>query len=218
MEGVARKALTVDFHEPGFVARIAQENQFGPWFQLSDDEKQQLGSPWGPQNPQALNRYSYVLNSPMRWTDPTGHDSCHTGPGCGGVVYNNTNHSIWVIGNVRGPCNDEAPGFCEQVAVEVLLHKSSADVGVYDADAVIIGLGSTKNSCTCYKLVNHEKATVSTNTDETTTIVAERKSIWTGAITEAERFRRFVWVGERRVQERYYSYIRDNDGQIHPVI
>ena len=37
---------------------------------LSDDEQQQAGSPWGPSNPQALNRYSYVLNSPMKWTDP----------------------------------------------------------------------------------------------------------------------------------------------------
>ena len=26
-----------------------------------------------PQNPQSLNRYSYVLNSPLRYTDPTGH-------------------------------------------------------------------------------------------------------------------------------------------------
>jgi RHS repeat-associated protein len=30
-----------------------------------------------PSNPQALNRYSYVLNNPLRYTDPTGH--C---PGC----------------------------------------------------------------------------------------------------------------------------------------
>jgi hypothetical protein len=52
---------------------LNQENQFGPWFTLSDTEKQQIGSPMGPQNPQALNRYSYVLNNPMRWTDPTGH-------------------------------------------------------------------------------------------------------------------------------------------------
>ncbi len=26
-----------------------------------------------PENPQSLNRYSYVLNSPLRYTDPTGH-------------------------------------------------------------------------------------------------------------------------------------------------
>jgi hypothetical protein len=73
LEGVARKPLTVDFHEPGLVAKRAQENQFGPWFQLSDDETQQLGSPWGPANPQALNRYSYVQNNPLRYTDPSGH-------------------------------------------------------------------------------------------------------------------------------------------------
>ena len=72
MAGIAYKPLTVDVHEPGFVAKIAQENQFGPWYMLSDKEKQQLGAPWGPANPQALNRYSYVLNNPMRWTDPGG--------------------------------------------------------------------------------------------------------------------------------------------------
>ncbi len=49
------------------------KNQFGPWFTLSDDAKQQVGAPWGPANPQALNRYSSVLNNPMRWTDPSGH-------------------------------------------------------------------------------------------------------------------------------------------------
>jgi hypothetical protein len=52
---------------------LNQENQFGPWFTLSDKERQQLGSPMGPQNPQALNRYSYVLNNPVRYTDPSGH-------------------------------------------------------------------------------------------------------------------------------------------------
>ena len=73
MAGIAYKPLTVDVHEPGFVAKIAQENQFGPWYLLSDKEKQQLGAPWEPANPQALNRYSYVLNNPMKWTDPGGH-------------------------------------------------------------------------------------------------------------------------------------------------
>ncbi len=31
-----------------------------------------------PYNPQSLNRYSYVLNNPMRYTDPTGHEECET--------------------------------------------------------------------------------------------------------------------------------------------
>jgi RHS repeat-associated protein len=73
MDGIAYKPLTIDFHEPGFVASLAKENQQGFWFQMSDEERQQAGSPWGPQNPQALNRYSYVQNNPLRYTDPSGH-------------------------------------------------------------------------------------------------------------------------------------------------
>jgi RHS repeat-associated protein len=69
--------LTIDFHEPGLAATLNYENAFrqsnGFWFQLSDDDKRQAKSPWGPLNPQALNRYSYVLNNPLRYVDPTGH-------------------------------------------------------------------------------------------------------------------------------------------------
>jgi hypothetical protein len=65
--------LAVDFHEPGFVASLAKENQQGFWFQMSEEERKQAASPWGPQNPQALNRYSYVRNNPLRYTDPSGH-------------------------------------------------------------------------------------------------------------------------------------------------
>jgi RHS repeat-associated protein len=68
--------LTVDFHAPEFVAQLHDENAFrrdkGFWFQLGDDDRQEQ-APWGPINPQALNRYSYVLNNPLRWTDPSGH-------------------------------------------------------------------------------------------------------------------------------------------------
>jgi RHS repeat-associated protein len=73
MKGIALKPLTVDFHEPGFVGSLNSENQQGFWFRLSDEQRQEVGSPWGPANPQALNRYSYVQNNPMRYTDPTGH-------------------------------------------------------------------------------------------------------------------------------------------------
>lgn len=60
LDGQSLKALTVAFHEPGLIARLAQENQFGPWFTLSAAQRQQLGNPWGPPNPQALNRYASV--------------------------------------------------------------------------------------------------------------------------------------------------------------
>lgn len=63
----------MDFHEVGFGATLNGENGQPFWFQLSDDEKQKSGSPWGPANPQALNRYSYVLNGPMKYSDLTGH-------------------------------------------------------------------------------------------------------------------------------------------------
>jgi hypothetical protein len=40
---------------------------------MDGDAKQQHGSPMGPANPQALNRYSYVQNNPLKYTDPSGH-------------------------------------------------------------------------------------------------------------------------------------------------
>ncbi|NTW01343.1 MAG: hypothetical protein HGA19_08520 [Oscillochloris sp.] len=73
MDGIAVKPLTVDFHEGGFLSKLNQENGLGFWFQFNDDQKEQAGSPWGPAHVQALNRYSYVQNNPMRWVDPIGH-------------------------------------------------------------------------------------------------------------------------------------------------
>ncbi|MCG8350349.1 MAG: hypothetical protein MI924_21500 [Chloroflexales bacterium] len=70
---MARKPLTVGFHEAGFAATLNGENRQPFWFQLSAEERQQVGSPWGPSNPQALNRYSYVENNPITQVDPTGH-------------------------------------------------------------------------------------------------------------------------------------------------
>jgi hypothetical protein len=69
--------LTVDFQNPAFAAVLADEHRFmqehGWWFALDAAQRQELGTPWGPQNPQALNRYSYVLNNPLRYTDPSGY-------------------------------------------------------------------------------------------------------------------------------------------------
>jgi pyocin large subunit-like protein len=69
--------LTVDFHEPQFLAQLNAENRYtlehGFWFQLSADEKREDKVQRGPLNPQALNRFSYVLGNPLKYTDPTGH-------------------------------------------------------------------------------------------------------------------------------------------------
>jgi RHS repeat-associated protein len=73
MNGVAVTPLTVDFHESGFRSKLNSESKAPFWFQMNGDARQQHGSPMGPANPQALNRYSYVQNNPLKYTDPTGH-------------------------------------------------------------------------------------------------------------------------------------------------
>jgi RHS repeat-associated protein len=83
MDGVQLRPLTVDFHEPGFVGTLNTESAQPFWFQLSDDAKQQVGEPWGPQEAQALNRYSYVQNGPVTYSDPTGHAYTCTAHACG---------------------------------------------------------------------------------------------------------------------------------------
>ncbi len=67
--------LTVNLGE--FVAQVNAENQellqFGPFSQWDSHTRQEHPLPMGPANPQALNRYAYVLNNPLQYIDPTGH-------------------------------------------------------------------------------------------------------------------------------------------------
>jgi hypothetical protein len=98
--------LTVDFHEPGFVAAVNGENAFcaakGFWFQLSDKDQQKAGSPWGPANPQALNRYSYVLNNPLRYVDPSGHLGITWHDNGGFTLHLTHEEAIWLWNTVSG--------------------------------------------------------------------------------------------------------------------
>jgi hypothetical protein len=77
-DGTARLApLTIDFHEPALLAGAAADNadvQARGWYFARDGRARGARpDPSGPANPQALNRYSYVLNAPMGYTDPSGH-------------------------------------------------------------------------------------------------------------------------------------------------
>ncbi|MBN2007556.1 MAG: hypothetical protein JXA21_29695 [Anaerolineae bacterium] len=67
--------LTVAFS--GFVGQVFAESQdilqFGAFFRWDSKTRQGHNAPTGPANPQALNRYSYVLNNPLRYVDPTGY-------------------------------------------------------------------------------------------------------------------------------------------------
>ncbi len=70
----SHRSLTVDFHETGFATKLAGENNQNFWFILSDRERQNATAPWGPGNPQELNRFSYVNNNPLKYSDPSGHE------------------------------------------------------------------------------------------------------------------------------------------------
>ena len=74
---LAHRPLTVDFHEKKFALDYSKELRFtatkGFHFQLDEEALKDEKHQWGPQNAQTLNRYSYVVNNPLRFVDPSGH-------------------------------------------------------------------------------------------------------------------------------------------------
>ena len=113
MDGVALRPLTVAFHEPGFIATLNGEG--------ANADKLHWG---GPVNPQALNRYSYVMNNPIRWTDPSGH--CGAGDcAVGGAV---------VGGTVGGPVGAVVGGAIGTTADILVILGIAAVGGAWLAD------------------------------------------------------------------------------------
>lgn len=148
MDGVAYRPLTVAFHAAGFAERLNAEDSMGLPFQQDSRTRQQAGSPWGPVQPQSLNRYSYVLNNPEKWTDPTGHDVRYLDTPfgtvfSGGSVVNDSSHAVYVTGerplyNADGPYRRDAHGriMVEPVTVRMQPYTTSADDGLVDADCI----------------------------------------------------------------------------------
>jgi hypothetical protein len=70
---VTHTTLTAAFFDPHLREALHAEHQQPPWFQQDEAERAGAKTPWGPANPQDLNRYAYALNNPLRYTDSTGH-------------------------------------------------------------------------------------------------------------------------------------------------
>jgi RHS repeat-associated protein len=139
MDGIALKPLTVDFHEVGFVGSLNGENNQPFWFQMSEEEREKAGSPWGPANTQALNRYSYGLNNPVKYSDPSGH--CSAGISWGMVNGQCYQEAIRQYMDPSRSFTDRAIGFIYAQADIALV--SVATVATYGLGSAIIGGGAT---------------------------------------------------------------------------
>jgi hypothetical protein len=136
MDGVALKTLTVSFDEYRFTAQLNAENRFGPWFTLTDKEKQQLGSTMGPANPQGLNRYAYVHNNPVKYVDPSGHSTICTKDysACSGARVKNESKTETIL--IRGDIVLPDGTVLTNQVIRLGPGESSEQLGMIDVDQI----------------------------------------------------------------------------------
>ncbi|HBY95633.1 MAG TPA: hypothetical protein DEP84_17045, partial [Chloroflexi bacterium] len=81
-----------------------------------------------PGQPAALNRYSYALNNPLRYTDPTGHDPA-CGPFCNPIVIDKfwqVAQQLWV----------QAQALCVQHCPTLIQAGGVLTPGIWQSDMV----------------------------------------------------------------------------------
>jgi RHS repeat-associated protein len=105
-DGLALGPLTVAFQEPDLLVIVNDANakiqKQGFRFDGNRTEQLQVAASMMLAEPQALNRYAYVLNNPLCYVDPTGHKRSFAG--C--VKYHLASYGIgaWTIGVVAAVC------------------------------------------------------------------------------------------------------------------
>lgn len=73
--------LTVDYSEQPILDKLNKDNSFiqqhgGSLLEVSEKEVKKAKITGVPLEIQLFDRYSYTINNPMKYTDPTGYDSC----------------------------------------------------------------------------------------------------------------------------------------------
>ena len=176
-DGIGLAALTTDFSDPMFAAQIVAE-QSG----ALDTEIDRSG----PANTQALNRYSYVQNNPLKWTDPTGHARHCDAVGCGGEVKNRSSVPVVVFGDRRREtcaATDVSDACYESVGVTLQPGESSTDYGFVDVDVVLAADGyllDGRDSNFMFKLSTSSIATVNDSPTGAKINYASRGGVYPG--------------------------------------
>lgn len=78
-----------------------------------------------------------MLNNPLQYTDPTGHDRRCDTVGCAGKVYNQSSQSVLIQGERRiEGCLSNGDECFETVTIELKPGESSLDYGFVDVDFI----------------------------------------------------------------------------------
>jgi len=100
-------ALTTGYYEPAVIAKLNQDNAFlmakGGLLNLTQQDRQKAHIVNVPSNSQAFDRYAYSSNNSLKYTDPTGYDTCGSQDsskiGCKSFSRNGkTYYKLWWLG------------------------------------------------------------------------------------------------------------------------